>query len=656
MRTLSPELLAAQRSASAEPLVEVAVENSVAGMRRLDLTLLDSTAQPIAKHDVGVAGDGSVTRVRMESGVVKQQRVTNPAVGPWTAWSNLSSGMGAQVACAAKSARVTVVYVDAAGTGIKLKESLDNGATYGAEQAITTAAASVVDLAVAYKTAGGDLAIAWVTATGGGIIKRTSGVFGAAATASPGVGSFNGLAMTFGFDWDMVVTGVEATTLKPSLWTLIYGDGNDAALNTWGALTPQQQAESDASVTYRAPSIAFTDTYRINVVEADAFTGGATRVYRTSVHPAMSFAAGPFTLRAPVPVNYGGVEGLAIAADAGGGGFVYESAADAIYRAPQSQVLATLTTSVLAADIDERGDATRGYIDIDNSNGALAGPPPPIAAGNLVAVSWGYRTAAGAPSSRMADLWIAAVEHRRNGGASAVRLYVEGAWDVLRRNRQRTQVVHTADVYLAILVRIFARAGLQLTSGGVSSRALTVAPKFTVHPQTSAFEATQQALAMLADRVRMRPLAAGAITEPLASASSDYTFGAAHPLRAVRARSEPAGVSEAQAFGSGAFGEAIDYTAAAQAIGTREQQRDVSSNTGATAAATAVAHLRGSALDADAGAIIVPPNCGQEVLDVIDFSDALISAAAVKRRVSGIRWRFDRHRAIYEQELRLGPP
>src|SRR4029079_5911179 len=102
MRTLSPELLAAQRSASAEPLVEVVVENSIAGMRRLDFALLDSTPQPIAKHDLGVAGDGSVTRVRMESGVVKQQRVTNPAVGPWTAWTNLSSGMGAQVACAAK--------------------------------------------------------------------------------------------------------------------------------------------------------------------------------------------------------------------------------------------------------------------------------------------------------------------------------------------------------------------------------------------------------------------------------------------------------------------------------------------------------------------------------------------------------------------------
>jgi hypothetical protein len=387
MRTLSSELLAAQRSASAEPLVEVVVENSVGGLRRLEFTQLDSTAQTIAKHDVAVAGDGSVTRARVEAGAVKQQRVTNPGAGPWTAWANLATGMGAQVACAAKGARVAIVYVDAAGTGIKMRESTDNGATYAAEQAIATAAATVADLAVAYKTSGGDLAIAWVTATGVGIIKRASGVFGAAATTTPGVSSFNGLAMTYGFDWDMAITGVEATMLKPSLWTLVYGDGNDAAANTWGTLTPQQQAEADASVTYRAPSIAYTDTYRINVVEADAFTGGATRVYRTSLHPAMSLVAGAFTLRAFTPVNYGGVEGLALAADAAGGGYVYESAPDAIYRAPQSQVSATLTANVIAAEIDERGDSTRGRIDIDNSSGAYAGPPAPIAAGNVIAVS-----------------------------------------------------------------------------------------------------------------------------------------------------------------------------------------------------------------------------------------------------------------------------
>lgn len=558
------------------------------------------------------------------------------------------------MACAAKGARVAVVYVDAAGTGIKLRESTDNGATYASEVAVTTAAASVNDLAVAYKNSGGDLAIAWAAGTSIAIIKRVSGSFGSASTASPGFSSLNGIAMAYGFDWDMVVTGVEATTLKPSLWTIVYGDGNDVPVNTWDTLLAQQQAESDAQVTYKAPSIVFTDTYRIAFVESDAFTGGATRVYRTWLHPALLYAGGAFALRTPVPVNYGGAEGLAVAADTGGSGYVYETAPDAVYRASQSQALMTLTANVLGVEIDERGGSTSGHIDLDNSGGAYAGPPAPIAIGNLVAVSWGYRTASGLQASRMQDLWIAGYERRRSGGVSVLRLHVEGAWEALRRNVQRAQVVHTSDSYLTVLIRAFSRAGLQLSSSGVSSRATSVTPKFTVATGTSGFEAVRQALAFLADRIRPRPLASAQITEPLASAASDYTFGTDHPLRDVRLLSDPPAVSEAQAFGSGAFGEAIDYASAAAGIGVRVQQRDVTSATGSAAAATAAAHLRQRALDAPAGRIIVPPHSGLELLDAVELADAFISASAIKRRVAAIRWRYDRGKAVYEQEIELG--
>lgn len=653
MRALPSDLLAAQRGASAEPIVDVAVENSIGGVRRLDFAQLDATAQTIGRHDAAVAGDGSVTRVRIEAGAVKQQRVTNPALGPWTAWNNLTTGIGAQIACAAKGARVAIVYTDAAGTGVKMKESTDSGATFGTEIAVATAAASVADLAVAYRNSGGDLAVAWAAGTSVSIIKRVSGAFGGAASTSPGAGSLNGVAMTYGFDWDIVLTGVEATTLKPSLWTIVYGDGIDAPANTWSAMNAQQQAESDASVTYKAPSLVYTDTYRIDFIEADAFTGGATRVYRATLHPALSFVSGAFTLRTPAPVNYAGAEGLAIAADAGSSGSVYESAPDAVYRAPQGQSLRSLTMDVIAAEIDERADATSGYIDIDNASGAYAGPPAPVAIGNLVSLAWGYRTPGGAAPSRMADLWIASYEYRRSGGGSVLRLRVEGGWELLRRNRQRAQVVHTSDTYMTVLTRIFSRAGLLLSASGVSTRATGVTPKFTVHPDTTASEAARRALAFLADRIRMRSAAGATITEPLASAASDYTFGATHPLRAVRLSSEAPAVSEAQAFGSGAFGEAIDYASASLGLGTREQQRDATSASGGAAAATAAARLRQRALDAEAGEIIAPPNCGQELLDVIDFSDALISASAVKRRVSAIRWRFDRRRGIYEQRLSL---
>jgi hypothetical protein len=163
MRTLSADLLAAQRGASAEPQVDVTIENSIGGIRRLDFVQIDATANSIGKHDVCVAGDGSVTRVRSDNaGAVLRQRNTAPGSGAGyaAAWTSQAAGKGNQVACAAKGARIAIVYVDAAGTGIKIVESTDNGGTFGAETAVVTAAAAVADLAVAYKNSAGDLAIA----------------------------------------------------------------------------------------------------------------------------------------------------------------------------------------------------------------------------------------------------------------------------------------------------------------------------------------------------------------------------------------------------------------------------------------------------------------------------------------------------------------
>lgn len=655
MRTLPAPLLTAQQAASTEPHVDVVVENIVGAVRRLDFARIDNTSHMIAKHDCAVAADGSVTRVRMESGAVKQQRVTNPTLGPWNAWNNLATGMGAHVACAAKGARVAVVYVDSAGTGIKLRESTDSGATFAAEVAVTTAGAAVTDIAVALKNSSGDLAIAWGAGTLLAIIKRALGVFSAVSTTSPGLSSTNGVAMTYGFDWDIVVTGVEAATLRPSLWTLVHGDGNDAPANTWTALQLQQQAEADAQITFKAPSIVFTDTYRITFTAADAFTGGATRTWRTWLHPAATFVSGAYAVRTPVPADYGGSEGLALAADAGGAGYVYESAPDAVYRAAQSPLTVTLTADVLAIYIDEQPYATRGYIELDNTDGLYGGAVPAIAAGNRLAVSWGYRTSVGPQASRMADLWIAAVEHRRKGGVSTVRLYVEGGWELLRRNTQRTQIVHSGgETYAAIVARIFARAGLLLAASAVSARAASVTPQFTVAPGVSGLEAARTVLSMLADRIRMGPLASAVITEPLASPSSQYTFGVAHPLRDLRAVTASPVVTEVQVFGAAAYGEAFDLVGAGAGLGLRRQRRDLSSTSGSAAAASATAHLRQLALDADAGRIVAAPHCGLELLDVIDFADVLVQPAAIKRRVRGIAWRFDRIAGVYEQEIALG--
>ncbi len=655
MRAISAALLAAQKSASSEPYVDVIAQNIIGGVTRLDYTQLDATANPIAKHDVCVAGDGSVTRVRIDAGAVKAARTTTPGTGSsWNTWASLAAGMGTVIACAANGTRVIVVYADATDVNIKYRESTDSGATFGAETAVGAAAAAVVDLSVAYKNTAGDLCIVFATAAGLYASRRTAGAFAAASVSPLTPASFNGVAVTYAFDYEIVVTGAEQTTNKPTLWTTAYGDGGDVAVNTWMTATVQQQAESDAQVTYQAPFLTYIDTYRMTFVEVDAFTGGATRAYRSYLVFSLAWTAGAYTWRTPAPVNYAGAQGLAIAGDATNG-YAYETAPDLAQRAPKSAVSLTLTPNVMAAEIFESDADIRGHIDLDNTAGQYAGPPSPIQLGNQVKVSWGYRTPAVA-TSQMAELAVAGYEYRRTGGVSILRLYVEGGWAALRRNRQRTSIYHAAGAtsYLTILTRMFARAGTLLSNGGASARSGSVTPAFQIHTTTAGYEAMRQALDALADRIIFRAGSFASIFEPLSSEATDYTFGGDHPIRHARLLTQPAPASEAHAFGAGAFGESIDYALAAAYLGTRHQRRDANSTTGAQAAATAAAHLRQTQLDTDGGELTVPPSCGLEPLDVVDVSDPLVNAAAIKRRVQSITWRYDVRRTVYEQEIRLG--
>src|SRR5581483_6689795 len=261
-----------------------------------------------------------------------------------------------------------------------------------------------------------------------------------------------------------------------------------------------------------------------------------------------------------------------------------------------------------------------------------------------------------AETSRMADLEIAGFEYRRTGGVSALRIYVASGWAVLRRDRQRTAIFHAAGSlsYQQIIARAFNRAGLLLTTSGNSARSGSIKPAFAIAPTTSAYEAVRAALDVLPDRIIMLTDARAKLTEPLSSQASGYTFGAAHPVYEAEIRVLAPDIAEAHAIGAGAFGEAIDYAAAPYALGTRHTRRDITSTTGATAAATAAAHLRQAQLDADAGTLRVPPHVGLEPLDVIDVTDELVAQGAVKRRVQRIRWRYDVTAGHYDQTIDLG--
>ena len=128
----------------------------------------------------------------------------------------------------------------------------------------------------------------------------------------PDLTALTGIALTYAFDYEMMITGQEITSSKPAVWTRVYGDGVAQAADTWSGLQRVVQAEA-GTVTFQAPSLDFVDTYRANFTELPTWQGGQTRTYRTWLHATNLFTAGPFAWHTPLPSDHDVAQGLAVA-------------------------------------------------------------------------------------------------------------------------------------------------------------------------------------------------------------------------------------------------------------------------------------------------------------------------------------------------------
>jgi len=152
------------------------------------------------------------------------------------------------------------------------------------------------------------------------------------------------------------------------------------------------------------------------------------------------------------------------------------------------------------------------------------------------------------------------------------------------------------------------------------------------------------------------------LTEPLSSEATDYAYGtqtgaADHALHAGRYADDTPPSNRAQVFGNAVFGERFDW-AGVQAVYDRLQQVDDRNLTTVAQAETrADTVLRTAAIDGMSGEITVPVNCGQELYDVIEVTDAGAGLSAARRRVLAIAMRYSTgKRPVYEQRISLAAP
>jgi hypothetical protein len=108
--------------------------------------------------------------------------------------------------------------------------------------------------------------------------------------------------------------------------------------------------------------------------------------------------------------------------------------------------------------------------------------------------------------------------------------------------------------------------------------------------------------------------------------------------------------------GNPVWGEAHDTTESALVGERLDFQPDPAISTTAQAEAVAAAVLLKMRLSRKKGFIIIPYNCGQEMWDVVQISDAGANQEAVKFRVVGIRFEYHSKQARYQHKLVLGAP
>jgi hypothetical protein len=645
VRSLSGPLLAAQKAASGLPLVRAVAKNDVRSVRHLVFAQTYADSSPDDKH--GAAADATyLHRCRVNGGNAQYQR---NASASWTTLSSAATAVWVAIAVV-NNTRVAVIYN--LGTAIKIRESTDAGATFAAEAAVVTSTGTVNGLAVAYKSAGGDLCVFWADNVTMKRIRRTSGTFGSAASWTQTAATLTGVAVCYSGDFRLVLTGTETTTLRRTLWSLTLGDGFDLGVDSWGQFFVQAQGEADELVVFQAPSVAVIQTFRVTFVELFSGTTAYTRTYWTATALTGSFSPGSWEWQDPAPLNNAVNPATGYAVTAG------KTPNVAIYSRP-SHVLEAATAAVtldMSADLVEArieeadGLTQRAELVFDNSNGQYAGPPAPIALHRTVELGLGYDAAYSLCPAQSIVGW----EYRREGGRARFVLRTRGSDYWLGLARTRTSIVD-ARVLTQIARAAAARAGLDFLASGSSARAGALSIQWTVHAHQSQLEVLRALEAIVADHFLTYSVGTLLITEPLAGDAVDYTYGTDHAIYKTRYGDEPA-PSVVEVEGVAVLGQAFDFTRQNDDKPLQDRRRSPHDTTAGTVGDHATARLRKAVLGRDLGELLTPPNCGLEVGDVVSFTDLAIAALAVKGRVRSIETVMRRRdgRTVYEQRVGLG--
>lgn len=677
MKSLSAELLAAQKQGQVRPAVRLMVRDRQGADLRLNWLSLYSGMEPDGPNACVQASDGSLVRARVDPGTNKLWigRVTDPTQsGQWTAWTDSGdTAYVGQVALAAQPSgpKVFLFFVATSGFILYMRESTDYGATFGAKvQVVSEGSGIIASVAAAIQSNGEPIAFYSHDPAGSGsdavvkVVKRASGTWGSpAAWPHGGKFQFKGLACSYQGDFNLLAAGRDSATGNPwRLWSVIYGDGFKVGAGSWSALSEVEIADPNLQFQYSYPTLIFLDVFRAAYVGSYTGSGGYNRLYHLRIPQGGDFIDGNWT--DPAPANISTAYGASLAYDSPSA-YIYLVGANFAYRASASGAAAVdLSARLVAYRAVDRYGEDAATIELDNADGALnnigqAGNAyEAVHRGALVELSPGYEASAGKQYRQRPSLWIESHRHLTTEGTARLVLECVGGWGMLagwRASRQYVWAGGSKNVF-GIASRILAFAGLELFSTGESSAELAnFYPAFTIPPGMEGKTALLRLMDKIPDLI-FWDLSAAYAKQLSASEAADYSYGGTGDhiiLRGEYDTSTPV-QNHAEVFGAaGSFGEALDYGEIALVGHRLAKVTDYTYDTNAESGSRASAELRQAQARASRGRITVFPNVGQELFDVVSITDSQVPTPS-GRRVVGIIEEYDSLRGMYLQILELG--
>jgi hypothetical protein len=679
MITLSASLTNHQKGAARRPDVRL-----YASATRASVPLLrwarwyDGDGEADSPVAAAVTVAGTLLRARNHSGTVYHGRTTTPAIhDDYTPWNSLGaialSGSG--IALATKTGEITLVYVNAAGTGLMVAHSANDGATFATATQRATEASAIGAVTIAYN-ADGDLCLFYTLGTTTTLksLRRTAGTWAGSGTTwskSASVASLTGLAACWqAYNFGLIITGTEVTTTTRKVWNARMGDG-DLPPDVWSNLSTITEADAASGTTYAGPAVVCLLEPHITYAQIEA--GNVAHTRDMYAHPCTQDEVSSTRWTEPAPHEAGSAYGVALCASAEGADRdVYAVTPAGVWHAVAYQYSDELDgTRLISATYHIGPTSARARLELSNPNETLNNLPnddyPQLFPGAAVIIAPGYAsgTAQAGEFGVYPQFTVDRITYRHRPSvpspqSSVLVVDCVGPWEIVGawRAPQAWQIAAGTSTRNTIFQRLAARAGYRVYTGTTSSDWTAYSPAFAIAAGETGDSVLRRLLAVVSDHVRAD--ADGfTVQDCQDDDASVVTYGNSdnHPILAIDYQDGLQESNWTRLTGPDRYDDAADYASVYTAGPRLRPLRNLDASTNAKATAGATGALRRATVARTFGSITVPFHAGQELYDVVAINSTPIGLSAQPQRVIGLTLAYHRgpgRDARYDLTLDLG--